>query len=174
MSSRRATTAQSAAPGHTLAARAYDVVMLDAVESALNGLRMTPCPGCADRALRVPAGPHSPCVVDCARCDRRWEAIGEVTVVRNAARLKGNCCSGFRLHDLTWAQEPGGAEQTTRFQTWAQDHLLLRSGDLVSVLFAPGDLLGTPRRPPMPLIVANHTLRGIWGLPGCAPIATLR
>ncbi len=90
-----------------------------------------------------------------------------------------DCCAGFRRHELRWQQGPEAPEQTTRLQTWAQDRLLLRPGDLVSVLFDPGALEAVVRRrrrrqPPMPLVVANHTLRGVWALVGAAPIATLR
>jgi hypothetical protein len=152
--------------------------MLDLVESAVGDLRMTPCPGCADRALQAPPRPDSPCRVTCARCDRTWDVLAQVTVVRDRARLRGNCCSGFRHHDLTWRQGPGAREQTTRLRTWAQDHLVLRPGDVVSVLCETGDLLagrddGRKRRV-MPLIVANHTLRGLWALAGSAPVRTLR
>ncbi len=169
---------QSAGPGPAPPRGAYDDGMLDHVESTINALRMTPCPGCADRALRAPAQPDSPCRVTCARCSRTWDVLAEVTVVGDRARLRGNCCSGFRHHDLTWRQQPGGREQTTRLQTWAQDHLLLRPGDVVSVLCEPGDLLAGRedgrRRRVMPLSVANHTLRGLWTLAGCAPVRTLR
>lgn len=152
--------------------------MLDVVESALNGLRMTPCPGCAERALLAPAEPRSPCRVTCARCDGAWDVLAEVTVVADRARLRGNCCSGFRDHELTWSQEPGGAQHTTVLRTWAQDHLLLRPGDVVSILCEPGTSLDGDgsgrRRRVMPLSVANHTLRGLWTLAGCAPVSPLR
>mgnify|MGYP006946478941 CR=1 FL=1 len=152
--------------------------MLDVVESAVNALRMTPCPGCADRALRAPPHPDSPCAVRCDRCDRTWDVLAEVTVVGDRARLRGNCCSGFREHELTWRQGPASAPHVTVLRTWAQEHLVLRPGDVVSVLCAPGDLHREPagRRPRavMPLLVANHTLRGIWALVGSAPIRTLR
>jgi hypothetical protein len=66
----------------------------------------------------------------------------------------------------------------TPFQTWSQDHLLLRSGDRASLLFTSGDLAGGPVRRrahrPLPLIVANHTLPGVWALAGSVPVATLR
>lgn len=148
--------------------------MLDVVESALNALRMTPCPGCADRALLAPAAPDSPCRVACARCEGTWDALAEVTVLHDRARLRGNCCSGFRHHDVTWRQEPAGAAHTTLLRTWAQDHLVLRRGDVVSVLCEPGDLLGDRQRRVMPLIVGNHTLRGLWALAGSAPVRSLR
>jgi hypothetical protein len=152
--------------------------MLDLVESAINGLRMTPCPGCADRALLAPAQPDSPCRVVCARCDRTWDVLAEVTVVSGRPRLRGNCCSGFRHHDLTWSQEPGGREQLTLLSSWAQDHVLLRPGDVVSILCEPGALTevrsGRRERRIMPLLVANHTLRGLWALVGCAPLRSLR
>jgi hypothetical protein len=151
--------------------------MLDAVESAANALRMTPCPGCADRALLAPTHPDSPCRVVCARCDRSWDVLAEVLVVADRARLRGNCCSGFRDHDLAWRQEPGGPEHVTLLRTWAQDHLVLRPGDVVSVLCEPGDLLPGRvgrRARVMPFLVANHTLRGLWALAGSAPVWTLR
>ncbi len=148
--------------------------MLDVVETALNGLRMTPCPGCAVRALLAPARPDSPCRVTCARCERTWDALAEVTVIGDRARLRGNCCSGFRHHDLTWRQEPGDPPRTTLLRTWAQDHLVLRPGDVVSVLCEPGDLVSRRERRAMPLIVGNHTLRGLWALPGSAPVRCLR
>ena len=120
--------------------------MLDLVESAINALRMTPCPGCADRALRAPAVARLTLPASPARAaTATWDVLAEVTVVGDRARLRGNCCSGFRHHDLTWRQEPGGREQTTRLQTWAQDHLVLRPGDVVSVLCEPGDLLAGRR-----------------------------
>lgn len=151
--------------------------MLGIVESALNGVRMTPCPGCGDRALVVPAGAVSPCVATCASCDHRWDALAEVTVVRDGRRMLGNCCSGFRRHELEWQQGPEHPVQTTKFQTWAQEHPLLRPGDVVSLLFNAGDLdpgAGARRRPRAPLMVANHTLPGVWALAGSVPVATLR
>lgn len=148
--------------------------MLDVVESVLNGLRMTPCPGCADRALRAPAIPESPCRVSCSRCERTWDALADVTVIGDRPRLLGNCCSGFRHHDLRWRQEPGDRPRTTLLRTWAQDHLVLRAGDIVSVLCEPGDLVGGRERRVMPLIVGNHTLRGLWALAGSAPVRSLR
>ena len=153
--------------------------MPDLVQETVNSIRRAPCPGCGHQALVTPDTADSPCIVVCARCDREWEALADVIVVRDHWRLLGNCCSGFRRHELHWRQGPDEPEHTTRLQTWAQDRLLLRSGDVVSVLFDLGDLDAPVtrrrrRQPPMPLIVANHTLRGVWALVGAAPIATLR
>ena len=153
--------------------------MPDLVPETVNSIRRAPCPGCGEQALTAPSSAESPCIVVCARCDREWEALADVIVVRDHWRLLGDCCSGFRRHELQWRQGPDAPEHTTRLQTWAQDRLLLRSGDLVSLLFDRGALAApvTRRRrrdqPPMPLVVANHTLRGVWALVGAAPIATL-
>ena len=155
--------------------------MPDLVQETVNSIRRAPCPGCGEQALLAPDAADSPCIVVCARCDREWEALADVIVVRDHWWLLGDCCSGFRRHELCWRQGPGEPEHTTRLQTWAQDRLLLRDGDLVSVLFDRG-ALDAPvtrrrrrrRQPPMPLVVANHTLRGVWALVGAAPIATLR
>lgn len=147
--------------------------MLDVVESGLNGLRMTPCPGCSQRALAAPREPLSPCAVTCNGCGRTWDALADVRVVRDPQRLVGNCCSGFRRHELHWRQD--GDEQVLAFETWAQDHVVLRPGDEVSLLFEPGVLArARKRRRPMPLMVANHTMRRVWALVGSAPVATLR
>ena len=155
--------------------------MPDLVQETVNSIRRAPCPGCGEQALRTPDAADSPCIVVCARCDREWEALADVIVVRDHWWLLGDCCSGFRRHELHWRQGPDEPEHTTRLQTWAQDRLLLRSGDVVSVLFDRGDLEAPVtrrrrrrRQPPMPLVVANHTLRGVWALVGAAPIATLR
>ncbi len=150
--------------------------MAGVVESAVNSIRVTPCPGCASQVLHA-SGATSPCVVTCGSCDRSWVALADVTVVRNTRTLRGNCCSGFRRHELLWQQGPEHPQQTTRFQTWAQDRLLLRPGDVVSVLFEPRDLEAgsdTRRRPRMPLLVANHTLRAVWALVGSVAVVTLR
>ena len=152
------------------------------MQETVNSIRRAPCPGCGEQALIAPDAAESPCVVFCARCDREWEALADVIVVHDHWWLLGSCCAGFRRHELHWRQGPDEPEHTTRLQTWAQDRLLLRSGDVVSVLFDRGDLAapapGLRRRrrlqPPMPLVVANHTLRGVWALVGAAPIATLR
>ena len=154
--------------------------MPDLVQETVNSIRRAPCPGCGHQALLAPDVEDSPCIVVCACCDREWEALADVIVVRDDWRLLGNCCSGFRRHELHWRQGPEDPERTTRLQTWAQDRLLLRTGDVVSVLFDRGDLDAPVKRrrgrrqPPMPLVVANHTLRGVWALVGAAPIATLR
>lgn len=156
--------------------------MPNLVQETVNSIRRAPCPGCGQQALLAPDTAASPCVVVCSRCDREWEALADVIVVRDRTQLRGDCCSGFRRHELHWRQEPDAPEHTTQLQTWAQDRLLLRSGDVVSVLFDRGafDAPVRPRRgrrrnePPMPLVVANHTLRGVWALVGAAPIATLR
>ena len=43
------------------------------------------------------------------------------------------------------------------------------------LLFEPGVLArARKRRRPMPLMVANHTMRRVWALVGSAPVATLR
>lgn len=149
--------------------------MLDAVEAALNGVRMVPCPGCGERALGAPSGP-SPATLVCARCGGRFDALAEVLVLGDAERLRGTCCAGWRRHVLRWREPEGGPEQQVEFETWAQDHLLLLPGDTVSLLFAEGDL-GRPhgrRDPLMPLMAANHTRRRAWALVGSAPVATLR
>ncbi len=153
--------------------------MPDLVQDTVNSIRRAPCPGCGHQALLTPDPADSPCIVVCARCDREWEALADVIVVLDRRKLRGNRCSGFLRHELHWRQGPAEPEHTTRLQTWAQDRLVLRTGDVVSVLFDRG-ALGAPitrrgrRQPPMPLIVANHTLRGVWALVGAAPIATLR
>ena len=149
--------------------------MLDAVEAALNGVRMVPCPGCGERALGAPSDP-SPATLGCARCGGRFDALAEVVVVVDEERVRGACCAGWRRHRLRWREADGGAEHLVEFQTWAQDHLLLVPGDVVSLLFAVGDL-DRPRRrrdPLMPLMAANHTRRRAWALVGSAPVATLR
>ncbi len=113
----------------------------------------------------------------CARCERSWDALADVTVIRDPQRLRGNCCSGFRRHELIWRHEPDGEPHATGFQTWAQDRLLLRPGDVASLLFAPGDLepgRDSRRRPRMPLLVANHSLRAVWALVGSVAVVTLR
>ena len=150
--------------------------MLDVVESALNGLRMTPCPGCSQRALSVPRSAGSPCEASCGACGACWDTLADVRVVGDSQRLHGNCCAGFRRHELRWQQTEGEAVHALRFETWAQDHVLLRPGDVATVLLEPGAIAAHAgrRRPPMPLIVANHTLRRVWALAGSAPVATLR
>lgn len=150
--------------------------MLDTVEAALNSVRMVPCPGCGDRALLEPSGP-SPTTLVCARCGERFDALAEVVVVDDAERLRGTCCAGWRRHRLRWREPGGGPEQELEFQTWAQDHLVLGTGDVVSLLFRDGDLRRPRRRggaPLMPLMAANHTRRRAWALVGSAPVATLR
>jgi hypothetical protein len=148
--------------------------MLHPVEAALNGLRMMPCPGCGVRALSIPRDVCGEQVATCARCDARFDALAEVEVVADPTRMLGGCCSGFRRHDLRWRGAPDEPERTTRFETWAQDHIRLRPGDRVSLLFDAGDLHNARRGRPMPLMVGNHTLRRAWALVGSAPIATLR
>jgi len=148
--------------------------MLDAVEAGLNSLRMMPCPGCGERALATPGRSTGAQVATCARCDGRFEALAEVRVVADPTSMLGGCCAGFRRHDLRWREEPGAPEHTTRFETWAQDHILLRPGDTVTLLFEPGDLQPRRRGRPMPLMVGNHTMRRVWALVGSAPVITLR
>jgi hypothetical protein len=151
--------------------------MADVVEAAVNSIRVTPCPGCGSQTLAARAGSLSPCVVTCSSCDRSWDALADVTVVRNTRRLHGNCCSGFRRHELLWRQGPEHPFETTRFQTWAQDRLLLRPDDVVSLLFEPHGLdagSDTRWRPRMPLLVANHTFRAVWALVGSVAVVTLR
>jgi hypothetical protein len=149
--------------------------MRDAVEAAMNGVRMVPCPACGRRALRAPAGP-SPVSVDCAHCDARFDALADVVVVADVVRLKGTCCAGWRRHALSWREDEGGPVQRLTFWTWAQDPLALGAGNLASLLFADGDLRRSPRRGErlMPLIAADHTRRRAWALVGSKPIATLR
>lgn len=149
--------------------------MLDAVEAALNSVRMVPCPGCGERALLEPSGP-SPTTLACARCGGRFDALAEILVLGDAERLRGTCCAGWRRHRLRWREPGGGPEHVVEFETWAQDHLLLGRGDVVSLLFSEGDLSRPRRRRDrlMPLMAANHTRRRAWALVGSAPVATLR
>jgi len=148
--------------------------MLDAVEAGLNSLRMMPCPGCGRRGLSTAHGPTGRQMAICGWCDARFDALAEVEVLSDRTRMLGDCCGGFRRHDLRWRAEPDGPEHVTRFETWAQDHILLRAGDSVTLLFDEGDLRPGRRRRPMPLMVANHTVRRIWALVGSAPVCTLR
>ncbi|HEY5142442.1 MAG TPA: hypothetical protein VII98_02960 [Solirubrobacteraceae bacterium] len=148
--------------------------MFDAVEAGLNSLRMMPCPGCGERALAAREQSTGALVAACARCDGRFDALAEVEVVTDPTSMLGGCCAGFRRHDLCWREAPGAPERTTRFETWAQDHILLRPGDRVTLLFEPGDLRPGRRGRPMPLMVGNHTMRRAWALVGSAPVVTLR
>jgi hypothetical protein len=149
--------------------------MLEAVETAMNGVRMVPCPGCGERALAAPDGP-SPTQVACGRCDARFDALAEVVVAAGEERLRGGCCAGWRRHELAWRETQGSAVRRLTFWTWAQDHLVLGEGDVVSLLFADGDLHRDLRRRErlMPLMAANHSRRRAWALVGSAPIVTLR
>ena len=136
-----------------------------------------PCPSCTRRELDAePPGTEGPVTVRCAACGASFDALAEVTVLEDRAKLHGTCCAGWKRHDLRWRIEDAGDEGRTGFQVWAQDHVLLGRGDLVSLLFVAGDLArrATRRRPLMPLLVANHTRRDMWALAGCAPVATFR
>lgn len=152
-------------------------MMFQAIEAALNGLRMMPCPGCRARALSTTADAEGQSIATCANCDARFDALAEVRVVADAFKLRGSCCAGYRRHDLRWCAGEEGAEHLTRFDTWAQDHILLRRGDVATLLFTEGELARPIRRlrvRAMPLMVGNHTLRRAWALVGSEPIATLR
>lgn len=148
--------------------------MLDAVEAGLNSLRMMPCPGCGERALTRPHHGTGALSATCARCDKRFDALAEVLVVADPTSMLGGCCAGFRRHDLRWREAEDAPEHVTRFETWAQDHILLRPGDVVTLLFGAGDLSARRRGRPMPLMVGNHTMRRAWALVGSAPLVTLR
>jgi hypothetical protein len=149
--------------------------MREAVEAAMNGVRMVPCPACGERALGAPHG-GSPVSVACGRCGARFDALADVLVVSDDVRLKGGCCAGWRRHELAWHEDAQAPVQELTFWTWAQDHVTLGAGDTISLLFPDGDL----RRPHgrrkrlMPLVAADHTRRHAWALVGSAPIATLR
>ncbi len=148
--------------------------MLDAVEAGLNSLRMMPCPGCGERALATPQQRSGAQIAACARCDARFDALAEIEVVADPTSMLGGCCAGFRRHDLHWREAAGTPERTTRFETWAQDHIALRPGDTVTLLFRAGDLRPGRRGRPMPLMVGNHTMRRAWALVGSAPLVRLR
>lgn len=93
--------------------------------------------------------------------------LTEITVLSDQVRRVGGCCAGFLRHELRWRGADGEA-QTTRFETWTQDRVLLRPGDRASLVFAPGDLQRR-RGLPMPLKATNHTLGTVWHLPGAPP-----
>ena len=136
--------------------------------ATLTGL---PCPCCGERALRPHPGPQ-PGPVACAACGAALEGVADVTVVSDRTRRIGDCCAGFVRHELQWHDRDEVAG-VTPFETWTQDHVLLRRGDRVSVLFPAGER-GTRRRPPMPLVVADHTTGTVWPLAGALPVETLR
>lgn len=151
--------------------------MFQAIEAALNGLRMMPCPGCRARALSRPTTAAGAVTATCAQCDRHFDALAEVRVVADVSKIRGSCCAGYRRHDLRWRADEAGDEHLARFDTWAQDHIVLRPGDVVTLLFDPGELSKPVRRlsvRAMPLMVGNHTMRRAWALVGSQPIATLR
>ncbi len=151
--------------------------MFQAIEAALNGLRMMPCPGCRARALSTPGGAQGAVTATCAQCDRRFDALAEVQVVADVSRIRGSCCAGYRRHDLRWRAADAEGDRLTQFDTWAQHHILLRPGDVATLLFDPGELSRPVRRlavRAIPLMVGNHTLRRAWALVGSQPIATLR
>jgi len=148
--------------------------MLDAVEAGLNSLRMMPCPGCGERALAASQDGAGARCAACARCDARFDALAEVHVIADRTSMLGGYCAGFRRHDLRWRAADDAPESMTRFETWAQDHILLRPGDVVTLLFGAGDLAPRRRGRPMPLMVGNHTMRRAWALVGSAPVVTLR
>lgn len=148
--------------------------MLDVVEAGLNGLRMMPCPACGQRALGAEDPARGVCAARCGRCDACFDAVAEVLVAQDLTRMRGDSCCGYRRHELRWRTAEGEPEQTTRFETWAQDHLALRPGDSVTLLFRAGELGPAFRGRPMPLMVGNHTQRRVWALVGSVPVATLR
>ena len=111
----------------------------------------------------------------CGACSARLDAVGDVTVLTDEARLVGGCCAGFRQHLVRWRARDG-FEGETAFETWPQDCVRLSRGDRVSLLFPAGraEPRGRRARPPMPLMVADHTTGTIWSLVGSVPVRTLR
>ena len=125
------------------------------------------CPRCGECALDAARTASAPSEVRCTACGAEHEALADVTVLSDRVRRVGGCCAGFLRHDLQW-RDAAGTEGDTRFETWVQDHVLLRPGDRASLLFAPGDL-GREKGLPMPMTAANHTLCVDWALPGAQP-----
>lgn len=138
--------------------------------ATLTGL---PCPQCGERALLRADDTGQPGRVSCAACGAGLDAVADVIVVSDRARTIGGCCAGFRRHDLRW-RDRGGADGATQFETWAQDRVVLAPGDRVSLVFPAGGAAPRRRRPPMPLMVADHTTGTIWPLVGSVPVETLR
>ncbi len=124
-----------------------------------------PCPRCGGRALRredrlEPIGP-----VRCAACGLRADAVAEVVVDANRVRASGGCCgAGFRHHDLSWHTADEHAAGHTRFETWAQDRVLVERGDRVSLVFRPGEAAVLRGRAPMPYLVVDHDRGDLWRL----------
>ncbi len=146
--------------------------MAEIASGAPAGLTGMSCPLCGERALAPDRSTLEIAPVLCLACGASHDAIADVTVLADRVKIVGGCCAGFLRHELRWS-DAGGRDGITRFQTWAQDHVLLRPGDSASLLFAPGDLQrrkGTP----MPLSAANHTLGAVWALPGSLPVERLR
>lgn len=130
-------------------------------------LTRVPCAGCGQRALAQRPTAERPRAALCLVCGAAPDALPGFTVRRDRVTRVGGCCAGFLRHNVDWEADER-APQTTRFETWVQDHVLLRPGDLASLLFPPGEL---ERRKgvPMPLVAVNHTLDVSWALPGaCA------
>ena len=140
--------------------------------AALSGL---PCPRCGERGFgRAPGGPQ-PVVVACSCCGAAFDAVADVTVVADRARRVGGCCAGFHHHQLLWRSSEDAPDGETAFETWTQDCIRFAAGNRATLLFGAGEIaLGPVKRPPMPLMVADHTTGQVWALPGCVPVATLR
>lgn len=134
-------------------------------EAALTNV---PCAACGQRALAQQPTASRPCATLCLACGAAADALPGLTVRRARVTRVGGCCAGFLCHSVDWEEAGEHAPRPTGFETWVQDHVLLRPGDVASLLFPAGEL---ERRKglPMPLVAVNHTLDVTWALPGaCA------
>lgn len=141
--------------------------MAPLVVSHEDALTRVPCAACGQRALTRRPLPGRPLAALCLVCGAAPDTLAGLTVHQDRVARVGGCCAGFLRHSVAWEPDDR-VPATTRFETWVQDRVLLRPGDVASLLFSPGEL-ERPRGVPMPLVVVNHTLDVTWALPGsCA------